>query len=92
MAKAAPSPSPLRRTIDHYASIGITRPWTAKLQRSNASDAGLGVPSLLEMCTDAVAQHLHTLPSLEVLPHHLMKDVLDRYALIRFRMLWFVAS
>uniref|UniRef100_A0A7S1GSM5 F-box/LRR-repeat protein 15-like leucin rich repeat domain-containing protein n=2 Tax=Hemiselmis andersenii TaxID=464988 RepID=A0A7S1GSM5_HEMAN len=55
----------------------MARPWTAKPKRETI--AGSGPPSLLELCTDAIAQHLHTIPFVgEVLPHHILKEVLDR--------------
>mmetsp|Transcript_18525 Transcript_18525/g.36069 ORF Transcript_18525/g.36069 Transcript_18525/m.36069 type:complete len:360 (+) Transcript_18525:35-1114(+) len=67
----------LRRNLDHYAGKGVARPWTAKPQREAAG--GRGPASLLELCTDAIAQHLHAMPHvLDVLPHHIMKEVLDR--------------
>jgi hypothetical protein len=57
---------------------GNCRPWTAKPKRDGENKV-VGPASLLELCTDAIAQHLHAIPNVvEVLPHHIMKDVLDR--------------
>ena len=36
------------------------------------------VPSLMELCMSMIANNLHTIPSIEYLPSHLMKDILDR--------------
>ena len=36
------------------------------------------VPALMELCMEMIANNLHTIPSIEYLPSHLMKDILDR--------------
>jgi hypothetical protein len=32
----------------------------------------------MELCLNMIANNLHTIPSIEYLPSHLMKDILDR--------------
>lgn len=74
---AAAEPSPLRRTIDHLSARGLARPWTAKPKRADGNTVA-GPASLESLCLDLIAAHLHAIPSIENLPAHLMKEVLDR--------------
>mmetsp|Transcript_26435 Transcript_26435/g.41320 ORF Transcript_26435/g.41320 Transcript_26435/m.41320 type:complete len:260 (+) Transcript_26435:91-870(+) len=67
--------SPIRRTLNHLAQQGLARPWTAK---AKVKEGERGPASLLELCLDVIAKHLHTFPSMEMVPHHLMKEILDR--------------
>jgi hypothetical protein len=36
------------------------------------------VPSLMDLCLDMIANNLHTFQSIDFLPSHLLKDILDR--------------
>ena len=77
----------IRQTYEHYSARGMVRPWTAKPQRPQAAaaeaaddgdDSACRVPSLMEMCMDMISNHLHTFPSIDYLPSHLIKDIMDR--------------
>ena len=59
------------------------RPWTAKPpavveEVNSVGAAGCRVPPLMELCMDMISNNLHTFPSIDYLPSHLLKDILDR--------------
>ena len=53
------------------------RPWTSKPVKKANLDLP-GVPSLMDLCLDMIANNLHTFQSIDFLPSHLLKDILDR--------------
>jgi len=58
----------------------MVRPWTAKppAVEDKGGASICRVPSLMELCMDMISNNLHTFPSIDYLPSHLLKDILDR--------------
>ena len=74
-AAAGPPVPPASRRLTPALPRRLRTPQT---QPTAGDESASRVPSLMELCMNMIANNLHTIPSIEYLPSHLMKDILDR--------------